>query len=186
MIVLGALLFAPLQIGAGSVSAVSPTPPRAACSPSPMSATVKIVVNRINSIRASYGLSPAHYTDAYAAQVLRGIRANSDPAFVPLTASITEEDSVWGTVPGSTSSVASAVAIVNAWVYHDGWCGSQDATWNADCTAPHAPGCDGHRRIILSSPPSKRSSLYIDVVVARGTYSGLAAVDVAALLVWKT
>jgi len=184
-IVFGALVCAPLQIAAGSALAES-SPPLAACSPAPMSATVRVVVNRINSIRASFGLSPGQYTDAYNSQVSRGIRANADPSFAPLTASITEEDSVWGTVPGSTSSVASALEIVNAWVYHDGWCGSEQATWNADCTAPRAPGCGGHRRDILSRPPSSRSSLFIDVVVARGTYSGSPAVDVAALLVWKT
>jgi hypothetical protein len=150
-----------------------------------MTATDLAVVKRINSIRTSFGLAPGQETNTYTSLVLRGIRENADPAFSPLTTTITEEDSVWGAVPGPTPSLTAAMTVVDAWVYHDGWCGTKTATWNAECTAPKAAGCDGHRRSILSRPPSTKSNLYIDVIVARGTYAGATATEVAALLVWK-
>jgi hypothetical protein len=90
-------------------------------------------------------------------------------------------------IPGaSNAGAAGALSIVNGWVYHDGWQGSAAATWNADCTSAAAPGCDGHRRNVLSTPPVAGSKLYIDVMAQSVTFDGQPALAVAALFVWKT
>jgi hypothetical protein len=97
------------------------------------------------------------------------------------------EEGLWGMIPGSNAvSAAGALAIVNGWVYHDGWQGSVAATWNADCTSAHAPGCNGHRRNVLSTPPVAGATLSIDVTTKAVTYNGQPALAVAALFVWKT
>jgi hypothetical protein len=141
---------------------------------------------RINVIRASFRLPAGLGTTAYSSEVLVGLRLNEDPPFVPAVGGIVKEDGLWGVFPSSpTDRLPSAVDLVNAWVYHDGWQGSAQATWNVDCTHAGAPGCNSHRRAVLSAPPARGARLYIDVTTRRMTYSGVPAVALAALLVWK-
>jgi hypothetical protein len=146
-----------------------------------------VVVSRVNTIRSSFGLSTGQMISTYNAQVLRGLQSNEDPPFAPVAGGIVEEGSIWGLLPGSSTTDDSSLrALVNAWVYDDGWSGSVGATSNADCTSAKAPGCNGHRRDVLSTPPVPGAKLYIDVEVRNTNYEGSPAVAVAALMIWKT
>jgi hypothetical protein len=144
----------------------------------------EVVFNRINAIRSSFGLPRAQRTTAYNAVVTRAIELDQDPWFAPVAGVVTEY-SVWGVVAGSSEMSAAALTVVNAWVFHDGWEGSVQATWNRDCTSAGAPGCNGHRRAILSSPPVPGARLFIDVADADVDIGGMHATGVAALLIWK-
>lgn len=115
--------------------------------------------------------------------VTRALELNQDPSFAPAPGVVTEY-SVWGVV-ASSSQISAAMAVVNAWVFQDGWGGSVQATWNRDCTSPSAPGCNGHRRAILSSPPVPGARLFIDVSDGDVDINGYRATGVAALLIWK-
>jgi hypothetical protein len=89
-------------------------------------------------------------------------------------------------MPGTSMTTApSPISIVNAWVFHDAWMGSLALTWNADCVAPSGPGCNGHRRAVLSRPPVPGARLYIDVTTKTEMLGTFRAVAVAALMVWK-
>lgn len=144
------------------------------------------IVSRINAIRASFGLPPGQMTIAYRLEVLRAVQSNEDPPFAPTGGGVVGEESLWGLMPGSSAaSNALALDVVAGWVYHDGWEGSTQATWNLDCTFPGAPGCNGHRRAVLSQPPVPGAKLYIDATTLSTNDSGAPDVAVAALLVWK-
>lgn len=143
-----------------------------------------VVFNRINAIRSSFGLPRAQRTTAYNAVVTRALEADQDPSFTAVAGVVTEF-SVWGVVAGSSEMSAAAITVVNAWVFHDGWEGSVQATWNRDCTSAGAPGCNGHRRAILSSPPVPGARLFIDVADRDVDIGGIPATGVAALLIWK-
>jgi len=149
-----------------------------------MSAMNGVAFNRINAIRNSFGLQAGRITTAYDSEVLQAIRFNEDPPFAPAGAGVVGEESLWGVLPGSTAVTSSAGDVVNAWVYHDGWEGSVGATWNADCTSAAAPGCNGHRRALLSQPPVPGATLTIDVVTRSVTFAGAPALALAALMVW--
>ena len=150
-------------------------------------ASSRSVFNRINAIRASFGLASGKATSAYNTEVLTALRSNEDPPFAPLAAGVVGEESLWGIAPGtSTTSSPSPLVVVNGWVYQDGWNGSVRATWNLDCTSAVAPGCNGHRRAVLSTPPVPGAKLFIDVTTQMVQYDGTPALAVAALLVWKT
>jgi len=114
--------------------------------------------------------------------VLAGIHSNGDPPFAPFGSHIDAEYSLWGIVPGWTSS---SLQVVNDWVYHDGWRGSTKRTLNGDCTSVNASGCNGHRRAILSSPPLSGATLRIDIETREVRYKGTKYLAVAALLVWS-
>jgi hypothetical protein len=145
-----------------------------------------VVADRLNVIRVSFGLATGQSTTDYRDEVTNALLSNEDPRFIPLAGPVLEEGSLWGIVVAPTdSSTSSALEIVNGWVYHDGWDGSVQATWNADCTSAHARGCDGHRRNVLMRPPAPGAKLYIDVEARSVTYDGSPAIAVAALLVWK-
>jgi len=145
------------------------------------------VANRLNVIRASFGLSTGVVTSQYSGEVDQAVALNEDPPFAPTTGGVVGEEGLWGVVPGvSGASAAAALEIVNGWVYHDGWEGSSAATWNADCTSAKAAGCNGHRRNVLSTPPVAGAKLTIDVTTKAVTYNGQPALAVAALFVWKT
>jgi hypothetical protein len=145
------------------------------------------VLNRLNTIRSSFGLSNGVVTSEYAGEVSTAVAQNEDPPFAPTTGGVVGEEGLWGMIPGTSSvSAAGALTIVNGWVYHDGWQGSVAATWNADCTSAHAAGCNGHRRNVLSTPPVAGAKLTIDVTTKAVTYNGQPALAVAALFVWKT
>jgi hypothetical protein len=146
-----------------------------------------VVANRLNTIRTSFGLTAGTVTSQFSSEVDQAVALNEDPPFAPTSGGVVGEEGLWGVVPGvSGASAAAALEIVNAWVYHDGWEGSVAATWNADCTSAHAPGCDGHRRNVLSTPPVAGAKLSIDVTTQSVTVDGAPALAVAALFVWKT
>lgn len=145
-----------------------------------------VAFDRINAIRAEHGLAPGRFTTAFDSEARAGLLANGDPPFAPPKVNILSEDALWGALPGlSGDAASSATVLVNAWVYHDGWRGSAAATWNADCTSEGAPGCNGHRRAILSSPPVRGARLFIDVATSSVNYGGGPATALAALLVWE-
>ena len=111
--------------------------------------------------------------DRYTVEVTKAVMSNEDPPFAPATGGVIAEGSLWGVVPGASgSSASSALEIVNGWVYHDGWEGSVQATWNADCTSAYAAGCEGHRRDVLTTPPTPGAKLYIDVTTPGMTVDG--------------
>jgi hypothetical protein len=162
--------------------------PSAALRPAQIAALDGLVANRLNAIRASFGLASGQATTSYTAEVTKAVMSNEDPPFAPATGGVVAEGSLWGVVPGgaSGSSTSSALEIVDGWVYHDGWEGSVQATWNADCTSAHAAGCEGHRRNVLATPPTPGAKLYIDVTTSSVSFDGSPALAVAALFVWKT
>lgn len=143
------------------------------------------VLNRINAIRVSDHLPAGIATSAYSAQVRQALRTGQDPPFVRAVGGIVAEESLWGEVPGSGTNSPSPVGVVNAWVFQDGWRGSLALTWNADCVSPTAPGCNGHRRAVLSRSPVPGARLYVDVATKNVTINGTLAVTVATLMVWK-
>lgn len=143
------------------------------------------VLQRINAIRASDHLPIGMATTAYGAQVRQALRTGQDPPFVRAIGGIVAEESLWGEVPGSGANRPSPVGVVNAWVFQDGWRGSLALTWNVDCVSPTAPGCNGHRRAVLSRPPEPGARLYVDVATKNVTINGTPSVAVATLMVWK-
>jgi hypothetical protein len=141
------------------------------------------VLNAINAVRKQFGLAPGLPTTAGRGLVIQGARTGNDPNMLRVGSSIPEEYSIWGAVSGvGAPSVAATSAVVNAWVYKDGWMGS--ATENLDCTSPTAPGCNGHRRAVLSTPPVPGATLYINAVSIKSTVNGSPVVSMAALLIW--
>ena len=88
------------------------------------------------------------------------------PAMVGMTASLdanAQQAAVAEENPSDAPSVwaggnATALSAVFAWMYDDGWGGSQQPTLNGDCTGPTAPGCWGHRdNILLVDQPDGES-----------------------------
>jgi hypothetical protein len=153
----------------------------ASTSPISMASQSANAFSRVNVIRHSLQHPKGASTTAYSSEVLAGINTDNDPPFAPSNGTIYGEYSLWGIVPGWT---ASADEVVNDWVYHDGWQGSTQLTLNADCTSATAPGCNGHRRAILSSPPARGATLHIDFETRPVTYQSSQYLAVAALLVW--
>jgi hypothetical protein len=134
------------------------------------------VMARIESIRRTFHLPAGHPTNAFRSFVTAAAAANDDP-LAPLHGGMVVEYGVWGVVISG-----SAAAVVDMWVFHDGWEGP--GTSNLDCTSASAAGCGGHRRAILSEPPIPGARLYIDVATAPEKWQGSSATSVAALLVW--
>jgi len=153
----------------------------ASSAPLSMRAQSTAALQRVNAIRTSFQLQLGTVTGAYDKEVLKGIQSNGDPPFAPLGGNIDAEYSLWGIVPGWTSS---SVQVVNDWVYHDGWQGSKQKTLNGDCTSATAPGCNGHRRAVLSSPPTHGAKLHIDIETRQVRFEGAKYLAVAALMVW--
>jgi hypothetical protein len=147
--------------------------------------SARLVVAQINTLRREFGLGAGRPTTAFNAEVLQGVRTNGDPPFAPIAGGIVGEDSVWGLLATSSSAPTAALPIVSDWVFHDGWQGSAGATWNLDCTTPSAPGCNGHRRAVLSTPPVPGAKLYIDATTIGSTGIDGPGVAVAVLLVWR-
>jgi hypothetical protein len=150
--------------------------------PISLSAQNSAAIQKINAIRTSFHRSAGAVTVAYNDEVLKGIRSNDDPPFAPFTGNIEAEYSLWGIVPGWTSS---SVEVVNDWVYHDGWMGSTAKTLNGDCTSASASGCNGHRRAVLSSPPSPGARLEVDIQTRQIKDDGAQYLSVAALFIWS-
>ncbi len=142
-----------------------------------------MVLAALNAVRAQFGLAPAKPTTVGNPLVHNAALAGGDPVLLPVSASIPLEYGIWGAVGGTSTSSQSAIqSVVNAWVFHDGWLGAQ--TNNLDCTSPTAPGCNGHRDAILSSPPVPGAQLYADIAVLPSTLNGMPAVSMAAQLIW--
>ena len=117
------------QVTFTTVPALSATHPR-----SGMSVLGDSVIDRINAIRASFGLAPGQRTTAYNSKVIRGVRSSDDPPFAPLAGGVVSEYGLWGFIPDpSKGSSPRPIEVVNIWVYHDGWRGSAKSTWNRDC-----------------------------------------------------
>jgi hypothetical protein len=184
---LGAMLLVGLAFQSAGSAGASVVSAKASLRPAQVVALNGTVAHRLNVIRVSFGLAEGVATSEYSSEVSQAVALNEDPPFAPSTGGVVGEEGLWGMVPGTTSATAaSALETVNGWVYHDGWDGSAAATWNADCTSPHAPGCDGHRRNVLSTPPVPGAKLYIDVQTKSVSFDGAPALAVAALFVWKT
>ena len=100
-------------------------------------ASDQLVLDRINALRRGFGLSFALPTTAYNALVSKAASAKRDPSLPGFKGNVVEEFAVWGIAPYAPSpSARPSTAILNAWVYHDGWLGA--ATSNLDCTAAGA------------------------------------------------
>jgi hypothetical protein len=189
-VVAWAVLVGVMLLGSGiemaGAAAAGSILPRVALRPTQVVALDDLVTNRVNVIRASFGLAAGQVTTAYSAEVTTAVMSNEDPPFAPMSGGVVAQGSLWGVVSGAPGSLASsALEIVNGWVYHDGWEGSVQATWNADCTSAHAVGCEGHRRNVLATPPVAGAKLYIDVTMRSVSFDGSPALAVAALFVWK-
>lgn len=143
----------------------------------------RLVLQQINAIRRRFGLPAGHATRAYQAIVAAAAQRNADPV-APIQFGVVEEYGVWGISTAYDPTIAEDVSmIVDGWVYHDGWEGS--ATTNLDCTSPTAPGCNGHRRAILSREPEADARLYLDAAVVSTSLYGRTALSIAVLLVWR-
>ena len=143
----------------------------------------RLVLDRINTLRKGFGLQVALPTTAYNALVSKAASAKRDPSLPGFKGNAVEEFALWGIAPyAPPPSARPSTAILNAWVYHDGWLGA--ATSNLDCTAAGAPGCNGHRRAILSPSPGARAMLYVDVAVTKVNYDGGPGTSVAVLMIW--
>ncbi len=141
------------------------------------------VFNAINAVREQFGLAPGLPTTAGRGLVIQGARTGNDPNMIKVGNGIPEEYSIWGAVSGvAAPSTEATSAVVNAWVYKDGWMGA--ATENLDCTSPTAPDCNGHRRAVLSTPPMPGAKLYINAVSIKSDVNGTPAVSIAALMIW--
>src|ERR1700761_2197678 len=82
------------------------------------------VLNRLNTIRSSFGLSNGVATTQYASEVSSAVADNKDPPFAPTSGGVVGEEGLWGMIPGTSSiSAQGTQEIVNGWVYHDGWQG---------------------------------------------------------------
>jgi hypothetical protein len=143
----------------------------------------RLVLQQINAVRHRFGLAPGYSTRVYQSIVAAAAHRNEDPV-APFRSGVVEEFGVWGAATTESPTLANDVGvIVDDWVYHDGWEGS--ATRNLDCTSPTAPGCNGHRRAILSHEPEGDARLYIDVGVATTRFFGGTGLSIAVLLVWQ-
>jgi hypothetical protein len=143
----------------------------------------RLVLQEINAVRHRFGLSPGSATRAYQSIVAAAAHRNEDP-LAAFRFGVVEEFGVWGAATVESPTLLDDVSvIVDDWVYHDGWEGS--ATRNLDCTSPTAPGCNGHRRAILSHEPEAGARLYIDVGVATARLYGGTGLSIAVLLVWR-
>ena len=154
---------------------------------SPAQASSAALVNRtlaqINQIRQTFKLAPATLTHAYDAAVVAGAVHGGDPILPKVVTGVAAEYGEWGEASAIPPETPDPVTVIQTWVYHDGWLGAN--TLNVDCTAKGAPGCNVHRRAILSAPPRAGAKLFIDIAVQSTTLQGQPATSLAAILVWK-
>jgi hypothetical protein len=166
-----ALLLGPPAIAAGSAvraNAVTPT---------------QSVLQELNALRKRQGLSLAHLTNDYKADVTNAALRNGDPALGAFTPGALVEYGLWGISTDPASVAPDPRIIVDDWVYRDGWRGP--GTQNVECTSPTAPGCNGHRRAVLSSAPHPGDKLAVDVAVHEANWEGAPAISVAMIMVWS-
>lgn len=142
-----------------------------------------LVLDRINALRRTFHLPSALPTTLYNSVVTSAATSERDPHLPALFGKAVEEFGVWGIAPYQPApSNVPATAILNNWVYRDGWLGK--ATTNEDCTFPTASGCNSHRRAILSLVPAGVATLYADIAVTKSDYEGGPGTSIAILLVW--
>lgn len=145
----------------------------------------RVVVSEINTLRREAHLPAARLVAVDNGLVLSAAAQDRDPNLPmssPSGGRVIEEYGVWGLVTGYVHSPSPATVVRN-WVFDDGWQGASTA--NRDCTSPSAAGCNGHRRAILSAPPSSGARLAVDVGVQNAQFGGQPAVSVAAILIWS-
>ena len=178
-----------LALGLGSILAIdasfaSASTTAAVANPHATTADGAQVVAQINAIRASFGLPAGHLTHEFDASVLLAATGGADPTLPPLEGPRIAEFGLWGLAPDMPStSAATTKSVVRAWVFEDGWRGSN--TWNLDCTGPGAVGCNGHRRAVLSASPAPGDHLSIDVATLPSIWQGVPSVSLAVLMVWN-
>lgn len=142
------------------------------------------VLQELNALRKREGLSPARLTDDYTADVTNAALRNADPALGSFTPGAVVEYGLWGiSTADPPSNALDPTAIVDDWVSRDGWRGA--ATQNLDCTSPAAPGCNGHRRAVLSGAPHPGDKLAVDIAVHEANWKGAPAISVAMIMVWS-
>jgi hypothetical protein len=142
-----------------------------------------IVVSEINAVRRKFGLVPGIATRAYQRVVVPAAFQLHDPILSSVPPTVITADRIWGAVSTTGSaSLLNSEAIVDTWVYRDGWQGR--GTRNIDCVSPRSQGCNGHRRAVLRSAPMPGAKLTIDVYVATRPIKGVQTLSVAAVLSW--
>lgn len=173
------LLAATVGLGAATAPAYGRAMPRHRVA----AAVPRLVVSQINGVRGQFRLGGGQLTARYDAAVRAAAVGHRDPILpVPGRGTIAEYG-LWGIEAESTLATNTAVeGIVRRWVFFDGWRGAD--TWNVDCSRPSAPGCNGHRRAVLSAPPVPHATLSIDAAYTRTVRRGVPSVSVAVLMVW--
>ncbi|HWB21367.1 MAG TPA: hypothetical protein VG652_00605 [Gaiellaceae bacterium] len=147
-------------------------------------ALTQSVLQEFNAVRKREGLPPATLTNDYTANVTNAALRNADPALGAFAPGAMTEYGLWGiSTADPASNALNPSAIVDDWVYRDGWQGS--ATENLDCSSPTAAGCNGHRRAVLSSAPSPGAKLAVDIAIHQANWDGAPALSVAMLMVWS-
>jgi hypothetical protein len=142
------------------------------------------VLQEVNALRKRQGLSPAQLTSDYTADVTNAALRNADPALGRFTPGAVAQYGLWGiSTVDPVSNTLDPGAIVDNWVNRDGWEGA--ATENLDCTSPTAPGCNGHRRAVLSRPPKPGDKLAVDIAIHQASWQGAPALSVAMIMIWS-
>jgi hypothetical protein len=142
------------------------------------------VLQELNALRKRQGLSLAQLTNGYTADVTNAALRNADPALSSFAPGTVAEYGLWGiSTADPASNTLDPSTIVDDWVDRDGWQGV--ATENLDCTSVTAPGCNGHRRAVLSSAPSPGDKLVVDIGIHEANWDGAPAISVAMIMVWS-
>ena len=180
----GAALVTPIAFGATSAAATPAVAHRPAAAARANVSGASIVAD-INAVRKAFHLPPGTMTNVYRSEVVAAANALRDPILKLTPAGVVAEDGVWGaTSTTGSAATLNANEIVHTWVYEDGWRGT--ATANDDCTSPHAPGCNDHRRAILHAAPRRGAKLSIDAFASTKPIHNQATLSIAAVLSWST
>ena len=106
-----------------------------------------------NLERTSRGLNPYLGVNAtLSAEAQRAAAAYQDPSLAPGFAVATDPQG-YPALDGAWSSGYSVLAADYAWMYNDGWGGSDATTSNIACTSAGAAGCWAHRDELLGYAP---------------------------------
>jgi hypothetical protein len=102
------------------------------------------MLTAFNLERASYGLPPiSGLGSALDGNAAAGAVTGQDPVLVP-PAGFVNGGSIWA------GGYPNALAADFGWMWDDGWGGSAANTANGNCPSAGAPGCWGHRQLILT------------------------------------
>jgi hypothetical protein len=109
----------------------------------PSLSTAQQLVVIFNLERRSFGLPPlAGMTGSLDAAAMGGAETISDPN-IPTMSALVNGGAVWA------GGYPSVLAADFGWMYDDGW-GGIGNTDNSACTSAGAPGCWGHRHVLLT------------------------------------